>query len=651
MPYPACVRSLVVSLALVLLVGCSEDAAPVEVRLTLASDPRCAPPEPIADLRIEALGDFPASDARTVELLDPEGGPALIDRFPEATRFVAVTATGPRWRGLGLGPLGTARLLVQPENQPCLVPDPLLAAPGRGVGVLPDGSLVLAGGRADLGFGDRRVLRYVPGETLAEPLGEGLVERRFEPAVALVGARLFVVGGGADETGGGLDTFEVFDDAGRVSAAPQPLDGPRREAGVTALGRRTLLVAGGRVFPEDTGEAGAPLASVLRVDALSFTVRALAPLPVARARPTLLRLDDGAVLLVGGRGPGGAELTDVLVFDGELEAFVPSGERVAPFVGAAQAVALPGSRAVVFGAERPAQLELFERVPPEASLRPRLRRTRLDLGAVLPPLLYARAVALEDGRLLLTGRGEDGAARAFVLDLGALSVDGLPEPGRAATVLAGSVGIEAWPAERAPEALHTLPGGMVAALDEEGAWLRRPALTSLFGSPPASLFLEDLRAGGPGQWAQEGAALVARRDEARLELPSLRFAGVELELRVEGEAELLLRPAGTAAVSVLFRDLGLARGEQELAVGACRLVIPRGAPVRIVRRGATVRLLPGVEGAFAGRGCPAPELGGDFARFTDTAELGLGVLVGVALRAQPNARIRGLRVRRLPPEP
>lgn len=651
-PYSGDVRVFVPCLALgAAFVGCAADAAPLDVRLRLASDPRCAPGAPIGTLRVDALGDFPASDARTVELLDPAAGPALIERFPEATRSLAVTAEAPGWRGLGLGPLGTRDLLVQPENAPCVVPDPLLAPAGRGIGALPDGSLVLAGGRAALGFGDRRVLRYVPGDTLATPLGEGLVERRFEPSVAVAGGRVFVLGGGADATGGGLDTFEVFDASGRLSASPIPLGGPRREAGAVAASAQTVLVAGGRVFPAASGEAGAPLDTVLRIDARSLALRALAPLPVPRARPTLLRLDDGAVLLVAGAGPGGAELTDVLVFDAELEEFVASGERVAPFVGAAQAVALPGARAVVFGADRPAALELFERVPPEASLRPVLRRTRLDLGAVLPPLTGARAAALDDGRLFLTGTDAEGAARAFALDLGALGVDALPDDsGRAAVVRAGSEGVDAWEVDRAPERALVLPGGLVVELDEGGASLRRPALASPFGNPPASLFLEDLRAGGPGQWAQEGAALVARRVDARLELPALRFADVDVELRAEGEAELLLRPAGAPRVSVVFRDLGASRGEQEVAVGACRLTVPRGALLRVARRGGIVRLLPAEAGAFEGRGCPAPELGGDFAGLTDTAELGLGVLVGVALRAQPGARVTAFRVRRVASE-
>ena len=95
-------------------------------------------------------------------------------------------------------------------------------------------------------------------------------------------------------------------------------------------------------------------------------------------------------------------------------------------------------------------------------------------------------------------------------------------------------------------------------------------------------------------------------------------------------------------MSVGIRDLG----EREVAVGVCRVEVPRGAGLRIARRGATVRVLPLEEGAFEGRGCPAQALGGGFARFTDTADLGLGVLVGVALRAQRGTRITGFRVRR-----
>ncbi|MEM1414550.1 MAG: hypothetical protein AAGH15_06610, partial [Myxococcota bacterium] len=442
---------------------------------------------------------------------------------------------------------------------------------------------------------------------------------------------------------------EVFDAARRLTAAPRSLGGPRREAGVVPLGASAVLVVGGRVFPEAAGELGAPLASVLRIDASSFAVRAMAPLPVGRARPRVLRLDDGGVVLVGGRGPGGGDLTEVLVFDPEQGGFVSSGIRLAAFLGPAQAVALPGARAVAFGADLPTQLELLERVPPEDLLRPNLRRTRIDLAAALPAMTGARAAALPDGRLLLTGTDGEGAPRAFALDLGALSVD-VDDPEGPRVVRAGSAGIEAWPLRRAPERLVSLADGLVAELDAEGAFLRRPPLATLWGSAPSTLFLEDLRASGPGQWAQEGSALVALEDEARLELPALRFAALEVELQDDRALELLFRPAGALATVVAFNAVGDEPGLREVAVGACTTEVPRDAPVRIAREGRSVRVLPVEAGAFEGRGCPEPELGGDFARFTDTEALGLGVLVGVCLRARRGTRIEGFRVRRVESE-
>jgi hypothetical protein len=108
---------------------------------------------------------------------------------------------------------------------------------------------------------------------------------------------------------------------------------------------------------------------------------------------------------------------------------------------------------------------------------------------------------------------------------------------------------------------------------------------------------------------------------ARVDLPRLRFAAVRVELDVEGEAFVLLEPAGAAAVEIHVES-------DRLSVGGCSLERAGTGAIAIERDGERVTL----QSEDRTRHCSAASLGDR---------------VGIALRAAAPTRIRALRVVRL----
>src|SRR5690349_12619060 len=152
------------------------------MRLHTPIDEVCdAPPvgEGVAiPLRVEALGDFPLTD-RTVRPLDEMEAVMAqeYDSFPDDTRIFSVRSADPGWEAGGISlldapPLADERhLLLLPFGQPC----PLSEAPdvdgeaapdapeGSALVALPDGSLLIAGGKGPGDLPIRRVIRLGAG--------------------------------------------------------------------------------------------------------------------------------------------------------------------------------------------------------------------------------------------------------------------------------------------------------------------------------------------------------------------------------------------------------------------------------------------------------------------------------------------------------
>jgi hypothetical protein len=555
----------------------------------------CRPATAPTELLVEALGDFPASDARTIELLQLADGATDIDRFPARTRVVSVRARSGAWDAVGArlltGEDQSGSLVLAPIDRSCPSPDPALALSRGAALALPDGSLALAGGlEGDLGT--RRLVVLRAGEPLAEVLG-GLAQRRTGHALVLGDEELWVLGGALGADGPAHDTWERFSWAG------EPLDtgvlaAPRRDFGAARLPDGRVVLVGGR----STGD-GEPLAEAEILDPTRGT-SVLVEAPFARLSPHVVVDDEGHVLVVGGIGPGGAVVpSPVFVLDPTSLAFVRH-DLTLPRWASFDAVPLPGARVALVGDAR-------------EGLEPRVAIVRLrDLGLgveltvdawPLPALADAtdvRAAPLPDGTMLVTGR-RDGAPFALRVDLGR---------GTSARL----------DASRTVSRLVTLADGTIAELGEDGASFRRPPLRTAFDNLPATVLADDLALGSPDEWRAEGAALVAARDHARASVASLRFASFTLSLVVEGSVDVMLGPDRAAPIAVRVRAT-------EVGPTFCTLPREDGGAVRIERDGSRVTIRVGE----TSRTCVLD---------------GLGERVSIGFRADEGARLRGIELTR-----
>lgn len=164
--------------------------------------------------------------------------------------------------------------------------------------------------------------------------GEGLNA----PAAAMLGDRIFLIGGFGTTTNVPVSTVLVYDTAtGRWSQAA-PLPAPRGGHGIAVLDGK-IHVAGG-------GNSEATIADHSRYDPATDTWRDLAPLPRAEGSPALVAFA-GRLYAIGGRS-GYSDFGDVYVYEPGMDAW-SNGPPIAPR-GTAGAVVYCGA-IHVFGGE------------------------------------------------------------------------------------------------------------------------------------------------------------------------------------------------------------------------------------------------------------------------------------------------------------
>jgi hypothetical protein len=224
--------------------------------------------------------------------------------------------------------------------------------------------------------------------------------------------------------------------------------------------------------------------------------------------------------------------------------------------------------------------------------------------AGLAGLTRIRMVGLRDGRLLVSGAVDARAEpRGFIVDLSRASVE--------------QTGLT-----RGPDRLLALEDGTFAELDGYGLSLLRFDVRTEFDDVPAPL--------GPGaplsvaldlatRWQREGAELQALED-ARFDLPHVRFSSMRLRMTLTGSWAVLLEPAAHEPLRVELTD-------DALALGRCRTARVPHRPVEIERAGDRLWLR-------AGSGEHACELPPELGR------------VSVAFEARAGARAGGLEVTR-----
>lgn len=556
--------------------GCEAPVQYTELAIRLSEAAGCE----LADaqhLQVSALGDFPAEHAA---LSSDEG--ASLEDFPLATRELAVDGTFGRVHAAGRIDASSARtergaeLWVMPDQRSCPLADSAAkATDGAAVVALARGALLVAGGTDAEGRAVTSAVVLRSGRDLLELVpDDGLLLRRSHASATAVGEWVVVAGGATGSAGEGHDSFEVYDDTRGVFAREQSgrLGAPRLEHAAAALPDGRLLVAGGRAEVGGEALASAELIALTGEPRPEPVTLALA---TARIAPELLALDSGVHVLVGGVATSGETVRSIERFDLERERFVPF-EVELPDHAHAVAAALPGDRVAWFGCgplEAPSCALSLALVRGErASVHP----LELDFASALPRgLLEPRMLAQEDGRLLITGRDPEAAisARALVVDPSARSV----------------VAVDA---SRTPTRLAALTDGVIVELDRVGGSVRRSGSASEYQSPEGELLTDEALPPAldhPDRWRRSDEGLEALVEDARLDVPRLRFADFTVSVVARGRWRAIVAATGAP-------ELRLSFGSGQPPASGCALgaeTEATDASIRLERRGATVTLIDG----------------------------------------------------------
>lgn len=581
----------------------------MSVRLVQAEAIGCQPTA-VQSVVLRPLGDAPREERPSLNL--DLSGVSRIDGFPSSTVWVSARAEGviervagtrEPWEGGGVAILEDGADLVLPLlrlRRSCPVSDTRARVlEGGAVAGLGDGRLVIAGGDAD-----RMDLPFVvvsPGERVVRTLDLGSLNRVDGTATPLDGDLVLLAGGI------GRESFEVVRvDAGDVVSDGLLPWGSRAEHGAARLPDGRVLLVGGRSGASPTARGDAEILAVSDDGDSNEARRLDAGLSVPRLRPTVLTLDDGTVLVLGGVDDAGAPVATVERFDPETETF----EALDPWLPVADAayVALAGGRVARVGG---LEADVWTR---GVSLLLERGEVHVPLGAALRDVMERpAAVALGDGRLLVIGEVA-GAAAAQVIDPGGTRDD--LESDRGPVV-----------ASRAPSHLVRLVDGTIAELNADGLSLLRVDLSGPFDDPSASINpaqlneRAELSLDAPDRWEGRGDSLVAITDGARLDLPSSRFAAVSITLESSGPLELLLTVDRQDPLIVRVDEI-----EARIGDGGC--AVPMNGPLTVRRDARQLRLSSGG------------------ASIDCVLERRVG-RVGVAVRAQAGSGVRRLSVTRL----
>jgi N-acetylneuraminic acid mutarotase len=215
------------------------------------------------------------------------------------------------------------------------------------------------------------------------------------PAAAVLGGRIYLIGGFNTVTNVPSDRVHVYDPATRAWSEAAPLPAPR--------GGHAAVVMGGEIHVLGGGNSRSTIADHDAYDPAANRWRARAPLPRSQGSPAAVAFG-GWLYAIGGRsGPG--DFGNVDVYDPAADAW-SAGPAIEPR-GTAGAVAYCGA-IYLFGGESQARAASLAEV------------LRLDAGAAAwqtaPPMPtarnFARAVLFGDAVLVVGGSPTPGRSHA-----------------------------------------------------------------------------------------------------------------------------------------------------------------------------------------------------------------------------------------------
>lgn len=287
---------------------------------------------------------------------------------------------------------------------------------GHTATLLPDGRVLIAGGmRRNQDFYSSAEL-YDPARGKFQFTGEMHQRRVGHVAVLLQSGKVLLAGGWIGH--GCTNSAELYDPAtGYFEALPAEMTIPRGDARATLLNNGDVLITGGA---DHDSPGGVAAAEIFRAATMKF--EALPLMHFARVSHTATLLQDGRVLIVGGRGEkvnAGAE-----IFDPKASRFTDTGSLITARYKHTAGL-LPDGRVLIAGGsdERDWQgnlnsAEIFDPKTGKFGAAPPLNESRFKLPE--------QAVQLSSGELLVAGGSKeieifDPAANRFRIAAGQMT--------------------------------------------------------------------------------------------------------------------------------------------------------------------------------------------------------------------------------------
>ncbi|WP_437290832.1 kelch repeat-containing protein [Sorangium sp. So ce406] len=284
--------------------------------------------------------------------------------------------------------------------------------------LLPDGRVLVAGGSVHGTIDDAELLD--PDVGMWRSVAPLHIAREEHTATLLQDGRVLVaagtVGSGGPHPGARVDVTEVFDPDSGTWHVVGPIGQVRTEHTATLLQDGRVLLAGGSEEIDDQPGKLRSLTHAELFDPGSGTWQPASPMNIARYSHTATLLQDGRVLVAGGRNQQGTELPD------SAELYDPASDRwmlVEPMLAPRQAhtatLLLNGQVLVAGGYSPDGVLDGAEVFDPGSG-------GWLPLGAMISARSVHTATLLPDGRVLVAGgfdaAGDLDSAEVFIPDSG-----------------------------------------------------------------------------------------------------------------------------------------------------------------------------------------------------------------------------------------
>lgn len=203
-----------------------------------------------------------------------------------------------------VGSVGPAAPMLEPRS-------------GHSAVLLPDGKVLIVGGMRHNQDFYRSAELYDPSTGKFQPTGEMSLARVGQAAVLLRSGKVLIAGGWIGH--GSTDSAELYDPSTGKFTVISKMTAHRGRPSATLLANGDVLFAGGA----DRGDTPGGIASAEVFHAAALTFEPVASMHYGRISHTATLLNDGRVLIAGGRGENLTRAAEL--YDPKTKQFVPTG--------------------------------------------------------------------------------------------------------------------------------------------------------------------------------------------------------------------------------------------------------------------------------------------------------------------------------------